>query len=87
MSITGEKSLGYKVTDLPALHLPEMEIAIFIKSTNSSCLTQYRFVAQFVKHESHFISNVLQTVQHCLTYCETKIKIILQSGQIRKCFL
>jgi len=30
-SIAGEKSLGYKVTDLSALQLPEIGIAIFIK--------------------------------------------------------
>lgn len=46
----------------------------FRKNTSYICLTHHRFVAQFVKHKCHFISVVLQTVQHCLTHCETKNK-------------
>ncbi len=58
----------------------------FYKNTVSVCLIRYCFVAQFVKHRTYFISDVLQTVQHCQTYCETKIKIFLQSSQISKSF-
>ena len=56
------------------------------KNTDYACLTNRHFVLQFVKQKYLFISAVLQTVQHCLTHCETKIKIFLQSRQISKGF-
>lgn len=44
------------------------------KKTDCTCLTRHHFVTHFVKHKFHLISAVLQTVQHCQTYCETKNK-------------
>ena len=38
------------------------------------CLTRHHFVTHFVQHKFYLISAVLQTVQHCQTYCKTKNK-------------